>query len=68
MIPLCFSRLNCLSPLHRHQNQEDGQAIGYVGISVPHFLPDILPAVEAGWRFDPVAWGQAYATEGASAA
>ncbi len=46
----------------------DGQAIGYVGISVPHFLPEILPAVEVGWRFDPDVWGQGYATEGASAA
>src|SRR5712671_1401263 len=25
--------------------------IGYVGLSVPTFLPEILPAVEVGWRF-----------------
>ena len=48
--------------------KSDGKPIGYVGISVPHFLPDILPAVEVGWRLDPDAWGRGYATEGASAA
>jgi RimJ/RimL family protein N-acetyltransferase len=44
------------------------QPIGYVGLSVPMFLPDILPAVEVGWRFDPAYWGQGFASEGAIAA
>jgi RimJ/RimL family protein N-acetyltransferase len=42
--------------------------LGFIGLSVPRFLPEILPAVEVGWRIDPDVWGRGYATEGASVA
>lgn len=47
-------------------HREDQRIVGYVGLSVPMFLPETLPAVEVGWRFDPAYWGQGLASEGAS--
>ena len=42
--------------------------IGFVGLSVPDFLPEVLPAVEIGWRLAAAQWGKGLATEGARGA
>ncbi len=44
------------------------QFIGFVGLSVPDFLPEVMPAVEIGWRLQRDAWRKGLATEGAQAA
>ena len=48
--------------------QASGRLIGFVGLSVPDFLPEILPSVEIGWRLAADQWGKGLATEGARAA
>lgn len=50
------------------RERADGRVIGFVGLSVPLFLPEVLPAVEVGWRLDPAVWGRGLASEGARAA
>jgi RimJ/RimL family protein N-acetyltransferase len=47
--------------------------IGYLGLSMPSFLADVvpparMPAVEVGWRLHPAHWGRGLAGEGANAA
>jgi RimJ/RimL family protein N-acetyltransferase len=44
-----------------------GELIGFVGLSHPTFLPDLMPVVEIGWRLGRRWWGQGLATEGARA-
>ena len=41
--------------------------IGFAGLAVPSFLPEVLPAVEVGWRLDRAWWGRGLATEAARA-
>jgi RimJ/RimL family protein N-acetyltransferase len=45
-----------------------GKLIGWAGLAVPHFLPEILPAVEVGWRLAAAHRGRGLATEAGSAA
>lgn len=51
-----------------HRDDARGELLGFCGLSVPSFLPEVLPAVEVGWRFARAAWGNGYATEAARAA
>ena len=53
---------------HAVIEQASGSLVGWAGLAVPDFLPDILPAVEVGWRLGIDHRGKGYATEAASAA
>jgi RimJ/RimL family protein N-acetyltransferase len=46
----------------------DGELIGFAGLAVPEFLPEVMPAVEIGWRLGRRFWGRGLATEAARAA
>jgi RimJ/RimL family protein N-acetyltransferase len=49
----------CVTPI-------DGDGcLGFIGLAIPTFLPEVLPAVEIGWRLARPAWGRGLATEGA---
>ena len=45
-----------------------GAMIGWAGLAVPHFLPEVLPAVEVGWRLSGPYRGRGLATEAGRAA
>jgi len=53
---------------HAVIERESGALIGWAGLSVPEFLPELLPAVEVGWRLGSDFRGNGYATEAATAA
>lgn len=75
------SRAQCAGSIARFNGENDAggfglmalelkqgnQFIGFCGLAVPNFLPEILPAVEIGWRLDPAFWGKGLATEAARA-
>ena len=42
--------------------------LGFAGLAVPSFLPEVMPAVEVGWRLARSTWGRGLATEAARAA
>ena len=43
--------------------RDGGALAGWAGLSVPHFLPELLPAVEVGWRLGEGFRRRGYATE-----
>jgi RimJ/RimL family protein N-acetyltransferase len=45
-----------------------GELAGFTGLNTPYSLPEVLPAVEIGWRLGRRYWGQGIATEAARAA
>jgi RimJ/RimL family protein N-acetyltransferase len=53
---------------HAVVERSGGALIGWAGLSVPDFLPEVLPAVEIGWRLGTAHRGLGYATEAGSAA
>lgn len=42
---------------------DTGELAGWAGLSIPTFLPEILPAVEVGWRLGERHRGHGFATE-----
>jgi RimJ/RimL family protein N-acetyltransferase len=49
-------------------DRASGTMIGWAGLAVPHFLPEVLPAVEVGWRLAGPWRGRGLATEAGTAA
>jgi RimJ/RimL family protein N-acetyltransferase len=49
------------------QLKSSGEMIGWVGLSEPSWLPEVMPSTEVGWRFARSHWGRGLATEGALA-
>lgn len=47
--------------------RETGRLAGFTGLTVPDYLPEILPAVEIDWRLGRPFWGRGIATEAARA-
>jgi RimJ/RimL family protein N-acetyltransferase len=48
--------------------KSSGELIGFVGLSEPTFIPELIGTVEVGWRLGREHWNQGLATEGARAA
>src|SRR4051794_34694449 len=53
--------------LYAVELKQTGELAGFTGLGVPAFLPEIMPAVEIGWRLGRAHWGRGLATEAARA-
>lgn len=53
---------------HAVVERSSGALMGWAGLSIPNFLPEVLPATEVGWRLGTEYRGHGYATEAAAAA
>ena len=53
--------------VHAVIERSSGLLAGWAGLSVPRFLPEVLPAVEVGWRLGSAFRGHGYATEAGEA-
>lgn len=49
------------------ERKDNGQFIGFTGLSQPGFEADFTPCVEIGWRLSRENWGLGFATEAAKA-
>ena len=50
------------------EHLESARLIGFTGLAIPEFLPEVMPSIEIGWRFARDTWGYGFATEAAHAA
>lgn len=48
-------------------DRASGRLLGYISLSPPEWLPEVMPTVEIGWRLDRAVWNQGLASEGAAA-
>ncbi|GGQ92557.1 GNAT family N-acetyltransferase [Streptomyces asoensis] len=44
-----------------------GELAGFTGLTMPEFLPEVMPSVAIAWRLGTQFWGQGYASEAAHA-
>ena len=49
------------------ERKDNGQFIGFTGLSHPRFEASFTPCVEIGWRLSKAHWGRGFATEAALA-
>jgi RimJ/RimL family protein N-acetyltransferase len=48
--------------------RDTGELAGFTGMAIPTDVPEVMPAVEIGWRLGRAFWGRGFATEAATAA